>query len=182
MFKKPTRDLGEEHGGIMLMLKIMEKVAERLHKGQSVKKEHMKKIIEFLVNFADRCHHGKEEDILFPILAKKPSNRKLVNELLGEHKAGRDFVRGISESFDTYKPGSPDAIHIAVNTEGYIRLLTEHIRKENTVLFPRADRELSRRLQEKIEERFEKFERDVIGPGKHEAYHGWLTELRQIYL
>ncbi len=182
MVKKPTRDLGEEHGAIMLMLTVMERVAPRLRKGQNVKKEHLKKIIEFLVNFADKCHHGKEEGILFPILAKKSSNRKLVNELLGEHKTGRDYVRGISASFAAYKPGNPDAIHIAVNMEGYIRLLTVHIRKENTVLFPKADRELSRKLQEKIEERFEKFERDVMGPGKHEQYHLWLKELKQIYL
>src|SRR4030043_258551 len=105
--KKPTQDLYEEHGGIILMLKIMGKIAEKLKKGEEVKKEHLSRIVEFLRNFADKCHHGKEEGILFPV----------------------------------------------------------------------AEKELSKELQAHIEKRFEKLERDVIGIGKHEEYHGWLKEL-----
>jgi hemerythrin-like domain-containing protein len=182
MFKKPTQDLGEEHGGIMLMLMIMEKIAKKLHKGEEIKRKHLNKIVEFLKNFADKCHHGKEENILFPELAKKSSNKKLVNELLGEHKVGRDYIRGIAESLEKYKPGNPDAIHIAINAEGYIKLLTEHIRKENIALFPTVNKQLSKKLQEEIEERFEKLEKEVIGVGKHEEYYGWLKELKRIYL
>ena len=181
MVKRPIQDLSEEHGAIMLMLKIMEKVAKKLKRGEDVDKYHLKKIVEFLKNFADRCHHGKEEGILFPELVKKAANRIIVNELLGEHKTGRDFIRGMAESLVGYKPGNPDAIHIAVNAQGYIQLLTEHIRKEN-ILFTRVDKQLSKKLQGKIEERFENLERDVIGIGKHEEYHGWLKKFKEIYL
>lgn len=179
--KNPTKDLIEEHGGIILMLKIMVKVADRLKKGEEINKDHLKKIVEFLRNFVDKCHHGKEEGILFPELTQNTSNKKLVNELLGEHKTGRDYIRGITESLQDCKAGNPDAFHIAVNAEGYIKLLTEHIRKENTILFPIADKEISEKLQEEIEERFEKLEHDIIGEGKHEEYHGWLKELKNIY-
>jgi hemerythrin-like domain-containing protein len=181
MVKKPIQDLGEEHGGIMLMLDIMGKVATKLKNGENVKKEHLNKIVEFLRNFADKCHHGKEEKILFPELAKKPLNKKLINMLLGEHKAGRDYIRGIAESLKKYKAGNPYAIHIAINAEGYIQLLTEHIRKENTILFPIAIKELPEKLQKEIEERFEKLERDVIGVGKNKEYYGWIKGLKQIY-
>ncbi len=179
--KKPTQDLNEEHGGIMLMLNIMGKVARKLRNGEDVPKEHLGKIVEFLRNFADKCHHGKEEDILFPELVKDPSNTKTVNELLGEHKTGRDYIRGIADSVEKYEKGNSDAFHIAVNAEGYIRLLTEHIKKENINLFPKADKELSEKQQDNIAERFEILEKDVIGEGKHEEYHGWLKELKQIY-
>lgn len=179
---KPTQDLIKEHGGIMLMLSIMGKVALRLRQGQEVKREHLDKIAEFLRNFADKCHHGKEEGILFPELAKNAANQKLINDFLGEHKSGRDYVRGIAESLPQYAPGNPDAIHIAVNAEGYIRLLTEHIGKENTELFPIADEVLSEELQAELFEKFELLERDVIGEGKHEEYHGWLKELEDEYL
>ena len=180
--KKPTQDLSIEHGGIMLMLKVMEKVAEKLQNGEAVKKEHLEKIVEFIKNFADKCHHGKEEDILFPELIKKSSNVKLVNELLAEHKTGRDLIGGIEKSLNTYQPGNPEAIHIAINMAGYIQLLIEHIKKENIILFPLADKELSKELQETIEKKFEKLESKVIGVGKHEEYYGWLTELKQIYI
>jgi hemerythrin-like domain-containing protein len=182
MLKKPTVDLVGEHGGIMLMLRILDKVASRLENEQDVKREHLDKIIEFLRNFVDKCHHGKEEEILFPELVKRSENIKIVNELLGEHKTGRDFIRGIAESATLYHVGNPDAYHIAVNAKGYINLLTEHIRKENEVLFPLADEQLSEIVQGEIVDRFEVLERDVIGEGKHEEYHGWLDELKNIYL
>ena len=163
MTKIPTQDLIEEHGGIMLMLKIMDSMALKLKNSVNIDKDHLDKIVEFLTNFADKCHHGKEEDILFPELIKNPLNEKLVNELLGEHKTGRDFVSGISQSLDNYQPGNPDAMHIALNMEGYIKLLTEHIRKENVILFPIADKELSANQQQEIETRFSKLETEVMG-------------------
>ena len=180
--KKPTQDLIEEHSGIILMLRIMEKVAEKLKAGESVDEGHLSKIVEFLKNFVDKCHHGKEEGILFPELIKNSENEKLVNELLGEHKTGRDFIRGITESLTNYQKGNPDAFHIAVNALGYSQLLDEHIRKENTVLFPMADKELPNELQTEISEKFEKLEVEVIGVGKHEEYHHWLEELENAYL
>ena len=73
---KSSQDLIEEHGGIMLMLSIMKRIAKRLRNGEEVDKAHLVKVIEFLKNFADKCHHGKEEDIYFPEVAKNSSNIK----------------------------------------------------------------------------------------------------------
>jgi hemerythrin-like domain-containing protein len=182
MQKQPVQDLTDEHGGIIVMLDIMKKVAIRLKDREEVKKEHLEKIVEFLSNFADKCHHGKEEGILFPEVVKNVSNLYLVNELLGEHKTGRDYIRGIAESLKFYETGSPDAYHIATNMEGYIYLLTEHIKKEGKSLFPIIEKQIPESVQQKIEEEFEVLERDVIGEGKHEEYHGWLKDLKKIYL
>ncbi len=182
MQKRPVEDLRDEHGGIFVMLNVMEKVAKRLKNRQEVKKEHLEKIVEFLSNFADKCHHGKEEGILFPEVVKNVSNLALVNELLGEHKTGRDYIRGIAESLKYYDTGNPGAYHIATNMEGYISLLTEHIKKESKLLFPIVEKQIPDNVQLIIEEKFETLERDVIGEGKHEEYHGWLKDLKKIYL
>ena len=182
MQKRPVQDLKDEHGGIIAMLAVMKKVASRLKNREEVKKEHLEKIVEFLSNFADKCHHGKEEGILFPEVVKNISNLFMVNELWGEHKTGRDYIRGIVESLKYYNPGSPDAYHIATNMEGYISLLTEHIKKESITLFPIVDKQIPDKVQLVIEEKFETLERDVIGEGKHEQYHGWLKDLKKIYL
>ncbi len=179
--KSPTKDLSEEHGGVLLMSLIMDKVADKLKQGEEVEKDHLDKILEFLRNFVDKCHHGKEEGILFPELTKTAINLKTINELLAEHKTGRDYIRGIAESLDKYKPGSPDAIHIAINMKDYIQLISGHIKKENE-LFKTAGNILSEKLQREVEEKFEDLEKNVIGEGKHEEYHGWIKELRSIYL
>ena len=146
MQKRPVQDLKEEHGGIIVMLNIMKKVATKLKNREEVKKEHLEKIVEFLRNFADKCHHGKEESILFPEVVKNVSNLVLVNELLGEHKTGRDYIRGIDESLKYYDMGNPDAYHIATNMEGYILLLTQHIKKESKLLFPIVDKQIPDKL------------------------------------
>ena len=182
MQKRPVQDLKDEHSGIIAMLDVMKKVATRLKNREEVKKEHLEKIVEFLSNFADKCHHGKEEGILFPEVVKNVSNLFMVNELLGEHKTGRDYIRGIAESLKYYDTGSPDAYHIATNMEGYIFLLTEHINKESKSLFPIVDKQIPDKVQFEIEEQFETLERDVIGEGKHEQYHGCLKDLKKIYL
>ena len=175
-------DLIEEHGGIMLMLSIMKKVAEKLKAGEEVSKEHIDKILEFLVNFADKCHHGKEEDMLFPEMIKNHANQGLVAELLDEHQTARVYIKSIADSLKNYEPGNSDVGNIAVNMEKYIELLTEHVRKENNQLFPIANKEFSPETQEQMAENFENFEHDVIGGGKHEEYHGWLEELKKAYL
>lgn len=182
LMRNSTEDLIDEHGGIELMSRIMKKMAEKLQAGEEVDKVHLIKVIEFLKNFVDKCHHGKEEGILFPELFKNSANKVLVNELLGEHKTGRDFIRGIADSLENYQKGNPDAFHVAVNFLDYSQLLEEHMKKENTILFPVADKELSVELQVEISERFEKLEVEVIGVGKHEEYHHWLEELSGTYL
>ena len=180
--KTPTLDLIEEHSGIMLMLSVMKKVTEKLRAGEEVSEEHLNKILEFLTNFADKCHHGKEEDMLFPEMVKNPANQGLVTELLDEHATARVYIKNISAALVNYAPGNSEATTIAENMEKYIVLLTEHVRKENGDLFPIANKELSEETQEQMEEQFEKFEKEVIGVGKHEEYHGWLDELKQFYL
>jgi len=180
--EKPTLDLVNEHSGIMLMLQIMNRVSQRLLARENVDKDDLEKIVEFLRNFADKCHHGKEEGILFPEIVRHSTQGFLVNELLGEHKSGRDLIKGMVQSLESYEPGNSDAFHIAVNAHEYVTLLKEHIEKENAVLFPQADKDLPLELQQEIVERFENLERDVIGAGKHEEYHGWLKELEGKYL
>ena len=178
---RPMHDLGKEHGGIMRMFKVMETVANKLRKSEAVETEHLNKIVEFLANFADRCHHGKEEDILFPELTKDTTKTKLINNLLEEHKIGRGFIKKIVNFLKKYKPGNPEAFNIATNMEGYIRLLTEHIKKENPI-FHEADEKLPEKIQNDMMEKFEALEKDVIGEGKHEEYHKLLDMLEQIYL
>jgi hemerythrin-like domain-containing protein len=64
---------------------------------------------------------------------------------------------------------------------GYIALLTQHIQKENNVLFPMADRVLSVETQARLEHEFEAMEEKVVGAGKHEQYHAMLHRLKAEY-
>jgi len=182
---KPTEQLKEEHKAIKLMLRIAEKVNEKLEAGEEVNPEHLEQIVEFIRVFADKCHHGKEEDLLFVAMEEAgiPKEGGPIGVMLAEHDMGRSYVRGLSQAVARYKAGdrgvSPAIIE---NARNYVALLSQHIDKEDNILYPMADMHLSEAQQEELLEGFEKVEREKIGPGRHEEFHKLLDHLQEVYL
>ncbi|MCL5774097.1 MAG: hemerythrin domain-containing protein [Firmicutes bacterium] len=182
---KPTEELKKEHEAIKLMLSVLDKVSGKLESRKEVSPEHLEKIIEFIKVFADKCHHGKEEDLLFVAMeeAGVPREGGPIGVMLMEHDAGRGYVRGMSDAVSRYKSGDGNAAsEIAENARHYINLLTQHIEKEDTILYPFADIQLSEEKQKELMEGFEKIELERVGPGKHEEFHQLLKQLKEIYL
>ena len=181
----PTEELKEEHQGITLMLKVLEKICTKMEAQEKVDPNHLERIVEFFRVFADKCHHGKEEDLLFPEMEKAgvPRERGPIGVMLAEHNQGRAFVRGMGEAASRYKQDDARGrTEFVENARNYISLLTQHIQKENNILFPMGDRVLSKEKQEKLVEGFEELERVKIGPGMHETFHQLLHQLQEIYL
>jgi len=72
----------------------------------------------------------------------------------------------MAEASGKYKQGdSPALFEFAKRARDYIALLTQHINKENNVLFPMGERVLSAKKQEELVEAFERLERERIGEG-----------------
>lgn len=181
----PTEQLKEEHQGIQLMLKVLEKICQKLESGERVDAGHLEKILDFIRVFADRCHHGKEEDLLFPEMEKSgvPKERGPIGVMLLEHGKGRNYVKGMTEALAGYEGNEAGAApRFAENARSYIDLLNQHIEKENNILFPWGERVLSEEQKKGLLEDFEKLERERIGAGKHEEFHQLLHHLKDIYL
>lgn len=182
---KAIQQLKDEHEGIKVMLSIMEKISNDLEIGKDMNKEHYVKIIEFIKGFADKCHHGKEEDVLFPALVNHgvPKDGGPIAVMIYEHQLGRDHIKKLNDAFEEFKGGNKLAISdIISNSMNYVELLRNHIEKENNVLFKLANKILNETEQSKIFDAFEKLEIEKIGIGKHEEYHSLLNELKAIYL
>jgi hemerythrin-like domain-containing protein len=181
---KPTEELVTEHNAVLVALQILEKVDAALAAGSTDAPEHLGQLIDFLKGFVDRCHHGKEEDVLFPELEKRglPREGGPIGVMLAEHIIGRKHIRGMSEGLDRLRQGDSRAVEaIRENSSGYRELLKAHIHKENNILFPMADRLLNDDDAARIIDRFEEIERDRVGVGKHEAYHEMLHGLKELY-
>ncbi|MGQ9571952.1 MAG: hemerythrin domain-containing protein [Dehalococcoidia bacterium] len=179
---KATEELMTEHRAIERMLAILDAAAQRLEQGQHIRPDLFREAVDFVRNFADRCHHGKEEDNLFPGMETRgvPRHSGPLRVMLLEHERGRDHVAAIADAIDAYESGDESAARTIVeNARGYVDLLRGHIMKEDNVLFPMADRVLSAGDQQELLERFEKIEREVIGPGVHERYHHLLDDLER---
>jgi len=182
---KATDDLVKEHKGIKLMLNIMDSISKKMKVGSSVDPEHLFRIIDFLKTFVDKCHHAKEEKILFPAMIEAKINQSIgpIKGILKEHKTGRKYVEGLSRDIDKYATGNKKVTGgIAQNAQNYISLLRPHIEKEDNVIYPMADEFLPEEKHKSMSGEFEKIETEIIGLGKHDEYHRLLEQLKTIYV
>jgi len=182
---KPTEQLKEEHKAIKVALSILSNVSKKLKSGETVNQEDLGRILEFIKSFADTCHHGKEEDLLFVAMEKVgiPRDRGPIGTMLREHETGRSYVRSMSEAIEKYKAGETSYSSQFIQNAGrYVELLTQHIDKEDNILYPMADTQLSEEKQRQLIEEFEKLEQERIGIGKHEELHELLHNLKDKYL
>ena len=182
---KATDDLVKEHKGIKLMLNIMDSISKKMKVGSSVDPEHLFRIIDFLKTFVDKCHHAKEEKILFPAMIETKINQSIgpIKGILKEHKTGRKYVEGLSRDIDKYATGNKKVTGgITQNAQNYISLLRPHIEKEDNVIYPMADEFLPEEKHKSMSGEFEKIETEIIGLGKHDEYHRLLEQLKTIYV
>ena len=102
---KATDQLRDEHKGVFLMLAILEKVSAKLETEASLDKGHLEGMLEFFRVFVDKCHHGKEEDLLFPAYeaAGIPNKNGPINVMLAEHAEGRGYIKSMTEAFNEFK-------------------------------------------------------------------------------
>ncbi|MFO7614874.1 MAG: hemerythrin domain-containing protein, partial [Bacteroidales bacterium] len=160
-------------------------IAGKLGQGEQIGSEQLNGIMEFLSIFVDKCHHGKEEEFLFPALeaAGVPRDVDLIGVMLNEHEQGRKLVAKLKDAVTRYTSGDKTAAAgFQHTTSEYVTLLTQHIEKENNVLFAMADAKLDAAKDAELFEAFEQLENERIGPGKHEEFHELLNRLKHEYL
>lgn len=168
-----TAQLKEEHRVIERVLEVLRPASDRLEEGENVPLEVFEDSVEFVREFADRCHHGKEENVLFPLLKKKglPEEGGPIGVMKGEHRQGRSFVGALAVAVESYAKGDTGAKRdIIENARAYVRLLRDHIAMEDGVLFPMGDSLLGEDEQTQLMQRFEDVEEKEIGHGKHHHY------------
>ena len=173
----PTEQLRNEHQAVLLALDILEKICRKLEAGKKIDPKHQEEILEFIKIFVDKCHHGKEENLLFPAMEEVgiPKEEGPIGMMLMEHDMGRGYVKAMSENISNPEKFIRDA-------RGYIELLKQHIEKENNILYQMAETNISQEKDSELLKEFDKLELERIGPGKHEEFHKMLERLKRIYL
>lgn len=177
-------ELNKEHEGIMQMLLILETVAGRLERQETVPIEDLEGMVEFLSVFVDLCHHGKEEEYLFPAMedAGLPQQGHPIETLLAEHKTMRELTAALKKSLDGIRAGDDAAnLAFAETVSQYMDLLELHIEKERTVLFPLAEKHLDPGRDAELMTAFAAIERERVGPDRHGAFQNLLKRLKKNY-
>lgn len=151
-----TGRLREEHRRILQVADVLERLVRRADESGEPDSEGLADCVAFIRLFADACHHGKEEELLFPELEARGMPRQMgpIAVMLQEHQIGREYARRMSAALDEMKEA--DEGHGEEGDEregeesvwrsfrgaalGYVDLIRGHILKEDNVLFNMADR------------------------------------------
>lgn len=170
---KPTEILSDEHRVILRVISALNEAVKRLESGKEIRPTFFIDASDFIKGFADGCHHKKEEGVLFKEMGNYgvPKEGGPIGMMLLEHEQGRAYTRAMRSATQRFMDGDETAQkEIILNANGYINLLTQHIYKEDNILFPMADRVIPPDGQNKVAAEFETVEHQVTGEGVHEKY------------
>jgi len=162
-YSPPMKKLVDEHVLIKRWIALIPKVVENLDVESEEGRRLILEGIDMIRSYADKYHHAKEEDILFKYFDEDADIIKVMHE---DHTHGRSLVKEMLAALD-----KRDAKTIAANLMAYRELLTEHIRKEDEILYPWMDNQLSTRQVGELFSKFDEVDRQIdVSPGKYEAF------------
>jgi len=176
---KSTKLLMADHESILEALHILDAICTEIEHDKEVNYDDIHSLLAFLYHFADGSHHVKEEAILFPALmqAGMTFEEGPLRVMTYEHERGRALTSAMEDSLTR-----SDKHDFVMYGRRYIQLLTEHIEKENYVLFPMAEEILSDEEDQNIAEAFTEFEQTTVGTTTYERLRGTLESLASKYL
>lgn len=172
--------LMDEHRTIERVLDALVAFSGAVQAGGRTGRSELARFVTFVREFADACHHGKEEDILFEAMAAHgfPREGGPLAVMLEEHDRGRALVGVLAEKA---RPGGPwddaDRAAIAQAARGFAEMLRVHIQKEDRVLYPLAVQHLPPDAMDRVDEACERYEAERTGAGEHERLHRLADEL-----
>lgn len=152
-----TTTLRSEHNHILAMIACLVSACKAAEIEDVFDSDTFHAGLDFIQNYADAWHHAKEEGLLFPALeaAGLPRGGGPIAVMLKEHELGRTYVRQIGKNLEAATNGDPSALQIVLRfTLAYAELLTQHIQKENNILFNMADQMLLPEEQERLQQEY----------------------------
>jgi len=179
---KPRGPLMIEHRLIDKTLRLVAQALETMNKGNEVNTLIIDMVIDFIRTYADRTHHGKEEDILFKELRDKDltaSDRNMMEELINEHAEARKAVGDLFSANMQYKNGDASKIAVIYDKLNFlIQFYPAHIKKEDKIFFPNTEKYFSSDELEKMLNDFWEFDNKMI----HEKYKQTYETLKTLLI
>lgn len=177
---KPIGPLMIEHRLIERMIRLLEGELQTMKDTDEADADLILAGVDFFRTYADRTHHGKEEDILFEALRDKPladEHREMMQRLIQEHIWARQAVGRLASATDRYRHGDIAAMYTLTYELGKIvQFYPAHIEKEDKHFFLPVMDYFTQAEQQAMLERFWEFDRAMI----HEKYEAVVEELERV--
>ncbi len=149
MSARNIKVLSEEHRIIEYVLDALENLAAEAKSKHSVDITVGRKVIFFLREFADQCHHGKEEEILFKWMRVRNIGIDAVEMLEEEHVSGRSLVGRMNQTLNTFEQNQTIGTFVE-DAYAFVAMLRDHIHKEDDGVFMMVDSHLSKSDDEQL--------------------------------
>ena len=178
--QKAIEVLMNEHRLIEQVLGSLETFTAEVEGGLAPERPLLADYGAFFRDFADTCHHGKEEDVLFQRMTERgfPRESGPVAVMLHEHQVGRGHVSALRQVGDGMGALAAAEIRLVLENAGaFIPLLRAHILKEDRILYPMAVRLLTGPEMDAMETDFAAFEARMRADGSYDRLHGLADRL-----
>ncbi len=175
--------LMDEHREIERVLAALEVYADKVVTGELPPLEDLADFCTLLREFADRCHHGKEEDILFAEMERHGFTKDTgpLAVMYQEHEHGRRLVRALITA-SQQSEWTPDLRKAVVkHAREFVSLLRAHIQKEDHVLYPMSEKTIPQSRMDELAVQSDEFEQKVMKAGTHEKLHAQIHEIAEKY-
>lgn len=176
----------EEHQNILRILVVVRKACIGIMNGNAINYEDFNKIIDFIRNYSDVHHHGKEEKFLFNEMVEHLGalgNKLVTHGMLVEHDIGRLYIQELVAALDRVKNGDEDSrIDVIANAVSYAHHLKRHIDKEDNVVYTFARKQLSKDILKKVDDNTISFEANAKEKGVQKHYISMLQDLEEKYI
>ncbi len=176
----------KEHENIRRMLNVTRNICYRVMTNGEYDLSDFPKIIDFIRIYADKHHHGKEEDVLFVTMKNKLEKLAQSGAITGmyiEHDQGRLYILNLEKALKEFENGNDKSrMDIIANAVSYTNLLDRHIEKENTALYKFAEKMLNDESKSFIDKESRKIEDLATESGLQDKYISLISELENKYL
>ncbi len=172
-YSPPIKKLVDEHVLIKRWIALIPEVIKHLETESNGDLKIVYEGADFIRSYADKFHHAKEEDILFKYFDE---NLDIIRTMLKDHEKGRSQVKALIESAD-----NKDRRGISQHLLAYRELLSEHIKKEDEILYPWMDRNLSVTQVGLLYSKFNEVE-EKYGDGVAKKYEKFILDLEENFL
>ena len=176
---KPRGPLMIEHRLIEKMLYIIAEKIPQIQESKCVDPNFIDIAVDFIRIYADKTHHGKEEDIMFRDCKKKKMNdedNKVMNELIEEHKYGRKTVAELVRAKEEYLHGKNTIDTIVEKLTALTVFYPKHILKEDKLFFINSEKYFTENELEQMLREFWEFDKAMI----HYKYNLLVKELQNM--
>jgi len=178
---RPFHILKHEHRIIERALRGLDGICTRIEAGSRVPVEALVEIVAFITTFADRYHHGKEEQFLFPALDRRGITREggPLGVMEHEHQIERELIGDLEQAVELYEEATAaGGQSFVLAARAYLRLLVGHIEKEDSILFRLGDEVLDDEEKSALTASFKRAD-SALGDRTLQDYEQLASELEE---